>query len=109
MEKKVERKISKNKVIAEFLGYNTERFWWFDPKDNLPMLNEDRCKWDSDWNELIPLTNTCMLYVRALDSVELEEIDNELTSCLLHCDISGLYDACFKLAVWHNKQHNLTS
>lgn len=99
----------RNKLIAEFLGYDTSKHWWYNLKEGLPAVKEETCKYNSSWNELMPVIykiNHGCGYV-GLNSTETKsyvDLWQKITYGLCNVDINLTYEAVVKYIEWYNNQ-----
>lgn len=103
-----------NKLIAEFLGYDTSKHWWYNLKGGLPAIKAENIKYHSSWNELMPIVEkiakkynvriTWMPSAINVTYIERDDVfDDEIASMGGMSAIENTWYAVVNFIKWANK------
>ena len=97
--------IENNKLIAEFMGFQSTSLGWFDNEEHLINVEKDNTfddlKFHKDWNWLMEVAEKCLTV-----NVDVEPINHYfiINDALLTININEVYNACVEFIKWYNKQ-----
>ena len=97
--------IENNKLIAEFMGFQSTSLGWFDNEEHLINVEKDNTfddlKFHKDWNWLMGVAEKCLTV-----NVDVEPINHYfiINDALLTININEVYNACVEFIKWYNKQ-----
>ena len=94
-----------NKLMAEFMGFQSTSLGWFDNEEHLINVEKDNTfddlKFHKDWNWLMEVAEKCLTV-----NVDVEPINHYfiINDALLTININEVYNACVEFIKWYNKQ-----
>ena len=95
--------IENNKLIAEFLGFQSTSLGWFDNEEHLINVEKDNTfdylKFHENWDWLMQLIETILNICAENDDLEKYAV---ITDNIPY--IQPTYNACIEFIKWYNKQ-----
>ena len=94
-----------NKLMAEFMGFQSTSLGWFDNEEHLINVEKDNTfddlKFHKDWNWLMSVVEKCLTL-----NVDVEPINHYfiINDALLTININEVYNACVEFIKWYNQQ-----
>ncbi len=105
-----------NKLIAEFLGFQSTNLGWFDNEEHLINVEKDNTfddlKFHSDWNWLMEVVDkienynkyTSVLFFPQGCAIDCYVENGFSFSNDCNTKIEAVYNACIEFIKWYNKQ-----
>ena len=94
-----------NKLMAEFMGFQSTSLGWFDNEEHLINVEKDNTfddlKFHKDWNWLMEVVEKCLTV-----NVDVEPINHYfiINDALLTININEVYNTCIEFIKWYNQQ-----
>ena len=95
-----------NKLMAEFMGFQSTSLGWFDNEEHLINVEKDNTfddlKFHKDWNWLMEVAEKCLTV-----NVDVEPINHYfiINDALLTININEVYNACVEFIKWYNNKN----